>query len=86
MSENQCKVTVEIFGETYALKGDIEPERVREIAAIVDERMKKIAKSNSRLSPAKVAVLAALNLADDLLRLEQDYNQVILMVKDENRP
>ncbi|MEN6414458.1 MAG: cell division protein ZapA [Veillonellales bacterium] len=83
MDEKICKITVEIFGESYALKGDLEAERVKRIAALVDERMKQVAKTDSRLSPSKVAVLAALNLADDFLRLEQDYQQLIQMVKEE---
>lgn len=83
MSENKCKVTVEIFGETYALKGDGESERVKRVAAMLDQRMKLIARANSRLSPAKIAVLAALNIADDFLRLEQDYQQLVQMLKEE---
>ncbi|EAX48259.1 protein of unknown function DUF710 [Thermosinus carboxydivorans Nor1] len=83
MDGKKTKITVEIFGETYALKGDIEPERILRVAAILDERMKKIAKANSRLSPSKVAVLAALNIADEYLRLEQDYQQLLKMLKDE---
>ncbi len=83
MSEKKCKVTVEIFGETYALKSDGESERVVQVAAMLDQRMKIIARSNSRLSPAKIAVLAALNIADEFLRLERDYQQLVQMVKEE---
>jgi len=81
--DGKNRVTVEIFGETYALKGDIEPERVVKLAALVDKNMKIVAKANLRLSPAKIAVLAALNIADEYLRLEQDYNQLIEMLKEE---
>ncbi|MEG6586489.1 cell division protein ZapA [Dendrosporobacter sp. 1207_IL3150] len=80
--DSKNRVTVEIFGELYALKGDIKPERVIKLAAVVDKRMKTIAKTNSQLPPLKVAVLAALNLADEYTKLEQDYNQLIEMLKD----
>lgn len=83
MSDKKSKVTVEIFGESYALKGDAEAERIFRIAELVDRRMKNIAKGNPRLSPAKISVLAALNLADDYLRLEQDYQQLIKMLKEQ---
>lgn len=86
MDDKKYKVTVEIYGESYALKGDIETERVRALAALVDKRMKMIAKTNARLSPTKVAVLAALNIADDYLRLENDYNHLVKIVKEENLP
>jgi cell division protein ZapA len=65
----KSKVTVEIFGKSYALKGNIEPERITQLARSVDARMKKTAKENPRLPPLKVAVLVALNLADEYMRL-----------------
>lgn len=83
MSGKKSKVTVEIMGEICTLKGDVEVDRILRVAALVDERMKKIARGNSRLSPAKVAVLAALNIADEYLKLEQDYLELIDMVKEE---
>ncbi len=83
MSEKKFKVTVEIFGDTYTLKSDSHPDKVVQIATFLNERMKKIANANSRLSPAKVAVLAALNITEEYLRLEQDYRQLIQMVKEQ---
>ena len=83
MSEIKNKVTVEIYGETYALKGNLEEARIRRLAAMLDERMKKTAKANLRLSPAKIAVLTALNIADEFLRLEQDYLELIQLIKED---
>ena len=82
MDDKQCKISVEVYGESYALKGNFEAERVKIIAALVDAKMREIAKTNAYLSPTKVAVLAALNIADDYLRLENDFNQLVQMVKD----
>jgi cell division protein ZapA len=78
------KVTVEIFGNSYALRGNIEPERITRLARILDDRMKKTAKDNPRLAPLKVAVLVALNIADEHLRLEEDYETLMEMIKEEN--
>lgn len=85
MDEIKHKVTVEIFGEHYSLKSDKEAQRVKEIAALVDSRMKTISKANSRLSPVKVAVLVALNIAEEYLRLEEDYKHLVKMVKEQER-
>ena len=52
MSGKKHKVTVEIFGEIYSLKSDIELDQVIKVAAFVDERMKKISKANLCLSPS----------------------------------
>jgi cell division protein ZapA len=81
MNGKKFKVTVEIYGEYYGLKGDVEPEQIEKVAALVDERMKQIARGNSRLSTAKIAVLAALNLAEDYAKLEKDYQQLVQMLK-----
>ena len=83
MNEKKYKVAVEIFGETYCLKSDTELDQVIAVAELVDLRMKKIAKKNLRLSPVKVAVLAALNIAEELLQLENNYKQLIQMVEEE---
>ncbi|VBB08767.1 cell division protein zapa [Lucifera butyrica] len=76
---------MEIFGETYPVKGDVEAERILQAAALLDDKMKKIAKTNPLLSSARIAVLAALNIADEYLRLDQDYQQLMQMVKDAER-
>ena len=85
MDEIKHKVTEEIFGEHNSLKSDKEAQRVKEIAALVDSRMKTISKANSRLSPVKVAVLVALNIAEEYLRLEEDYKHLVKMVKEQER-
>jgi len=80
MGPKKHKITVEIYGESYPLKGDAEPERIRQIAALLDERMKEAARANPRLSGAKIAILAALNIAEDYLRLESDYQHLRKML------
>lgn len=82
MEPRKNKVMVEILGENYPLRGDAEPERIMQVAAIVDTRMKEIARQHPKLPTAKIAVLTALNVAADLMRLESDYQQLRKMIKD----
>ncbi len=63
-----ASVTVNIYGSEYTLKGDADPEYVREVAKFVDERMREVAGSVSSASVGKVAILAAVNIADQLIR------------------
>jgi len=83
MNEKKYKVTVEVFGEKYSLKSDIEFDQVIKVAALVDERMKKISKDNLFLPPNRVAILAALTIAEEFLRLEHNYKELIKMVEEE---
>ncbi len=63
-----ASVTVTIFGSEYTLKGDADPAYVREVARIVDERMREVAGKVQSPVLGKVAILAAVNLADEMLR------------------
>jgi len=57
---------VQIFGQTYAISGDLDPSYVQELAAYVDEKMRAIADSTTTIDTQKAAVLAALAIADEL--------------------
>lgn len=81
MSQPQTKILVEIMGEQYPVKGDVEPERVMLIADMLNQKMRKIAQSHSRLTPQQVAVVTAMNLADEYLKLEEDYQKLMQIVK-----
>ena len=83
MENKSNKEVVEIYGEVYSLKGTIEPSQIKAIAALVDEKMNAIASHDVRLSQTKIAVLAALNIAEEYLRLEKDYKQLLELVKEE---
>jgi cell division protein ZapA len=77
------RVTVTIYGESYALRGDAPPEHLQSLAARVDQRMREIGRRNPRLGTARVAVLAALHLADELQRLEEQYSRALGMLEME---
>jgi cell division protein ZapA len=64
-------VTVEIFGETYIVRGEGDPAYLTELARIVDDRMREIAPQVATGDPTKIAILAALNIADEFSRYRQ---------------
>lgn len=59
---------VEIFGATYVIRGGHEPEYLTELAAEVDRRMRELAGHVANADPGRLAILAALNLADEVSR------------------
>jgi len=65
-------VKVEIFGQTYAIRGDLDEAYVHKLAAFVDEKMHAIAAGGATVDTQKVAVLAALAIADELHSIQKD--------------
>jgi len=61
-------VTVTIFGQSFTLRSEAAPEEVSELAAEVDARLREAAGAAGPAGVDRLAVLVALNLADDLAR------------------
>jgi cell division protein ZapA len=61
--------TVRIFGQEYSVRAESNAEHVREVAELVDQKMREVASASSQVSTVRVAILAALNLADELMSL-----------------
>jgi cell division protein ZapA len=66
----QQSVVVDIYDQRYNLRGD-NPEYVRALAATVDSKMRAVAARSATVDSLRVAVLAALNLADELAMLRE---------------
>jgi cell division protein ZapA len=79
------KIRVNIFGSEYVLKASENEEYIINIAKYVDEKMRLIDKSNAINSKSKVAILAALNIAEELVQ-ERDYREKLLeQLNEESR-
>jgi cell division protein ZapA len=65
-------ISVDIYDQTYHLRGE-NTEYVRRLAEIVDSKMRAVASHGKTVDSLRVAVLAALNIADELTTLEQKY-------------
>jgi cell division protein ZapA len=72
MADKGNHVQVEIFGQTYSVKAGNDPAYVEKLAAYVDEEMKDVSRASGAVDSLRVAVLAALNLADECFRLRQE--------------
>ncbi len=80
MSSGKPKVNVTIFGESHVVVGNDDPTRIEGLAATVDRKMRLIWQRNPRLSSYKVAVLAALNLADELAQLKEEHQALVKLL------
>ena len=60
------RATVDIFGQRIGVRADGDEERLQELARFVDSRMREIADRSASVDTVKIAVLTAMNIADEL--------------------
>lgn len=80
MDQDEQKVSVQIYGELFVIKGNASENYIRSLAKDIDQRMREISKKFPRLAAHQVATLLALNLADELTRLKEEQNTVMAML------
>jgi cell division protein ZapA len=61
-------VHVEIHGQKYAVRSDLDPAYIAELASYVHDKMRLASDDLANAEPLRVAVIAALNIADELSR------------------
>lgn len=66
---------VQIFGQTYSIRGELEEKYVQKLAKSVDEKMQAIADATGIVDTQKLAVLAALAIADELHSLKKELTE-----------
>ncbi len=72
----KIRVKVEIFGIPYTLITDASAIHIRKMAHMVDDLMTKNDQTYPRLEQSKLAVLTAIQIADERLQLEQELQQL----------
>ena len=72
MDDHSTVVTVEIHGQQYPIRSGLDPAYVAELAAHVDEKMRLALRECPAGDTLKIAVLAALNIADEYFRACND--------------
>ena len=74
MADQGRVVPVEISGQRYPIRTALDPAYVVRLAAYVDEKMRAAADSTPTSDSVRLAVLAALNIADELFRCREINN------------
>ena len=82
MPDNSTRI--EIFDQSYQLRGEIDPTYVGELAAYVDQKMREIAGASKTVDSLKVAVMAALNITDELFQERESARRTDSIVYDKS--
>ena len=72
MAGTQQRAEVEIFGRSYTLVSGRSVAYAQEIASEVDQRMARIAADQNLTDTTKIAMMAAMEIADELMKVRQE--------------
>jgi len=72
---NDDSVRVEIYDQTYNLRGS-DPQYIKKLADFVDGKMRTVAQQTQTVDSLRLAVLAALNIADEYHILKRKYDDI----------
>ena len=75
---------MEIFGEKYVVRGEGTEIYIQGLAHEIDKKMRLIAQRMPRLSIQQMAVLTALNLADELAKLREEQEALMQLLGDKS--
>ena len=65
-------IQLEIYGQSFPIRADLDPDYLERLARAVDARMQSLAEETGTLDLGRLALLTALNLADQLEQLPQE--------------
>ncbi len=83
MPTNQLRVN--IFGAEYVLKATENQDEIKEIAEYVDQKMKEIDRTQAIESNLKIAILAALNIAEELFQNQKYQGRLVEQLNQESK-
>lgn len=74
MSEQTIRV--EIYNQTYSIRSDGDNQYIQDLAGYVDAKMREIASGTMTVDSLKVAILAALHIADEFYQQKSSQAQI----------
>lgn len=78
-------VEIKVFGQTYTVKTDAEEEHIQAVAQYVNAKMEEVLKKTRSVSTLSVAILTALNIADDLLKEKEQRKALLQEVEKKSK-
>lgn len=82
---NEKTFEIKVFGQTFSVKSDADEEHIKAVANYVNEKMEEILKKTRSVSTLNVAILTALNIADDLLKERQERIAIIKEIETKSK-
>ena len=67
---------VDILGKSYTIRGDADEEYIKTLAGFVDGKMREVQSASPVLAIDKIAILSAVNIADELFRIKREEERI----------
>lgn len=77
MAEYKNRIAVDIYNQQYTLVGKDDPEHMRNVAGLVDEKIREIGVKSAGLDTTRKAVLTAVNVMDDYVKLKEKHDALV---------
>jgi cell division protein ZapA len=74
-------VEIKVFGQTFSVKTDADEDHIQAVARYVNEKMDEVLRKTRSVSTLNVAILTALNIADDLLKEKEERKALLREVE-----
>ncbi|OGW24699.1 MAG: hypothetical protein A2X59_09550 [Nitrospirae bacterium GWC2_42_7] len=75
-------IEVTILGQKYTVKGDATEEYMKELAVFVDGKLREVYNASPNITPLKAAILASLNIADELRKLQDSQESLTRNIEE----
>jgi cell division protein ZapA len=85
MEDKKQTVTVNIYGEDYPIRGDADSAYIVQVASYLDAKMREVAQRNGSKSASKVAILAAMNITDELFRARRASSAEVKTIEEKTQ-
>ena len=79
--EEKTATSVEILGREYRIRGSADGDYVREVARFVDAKLREVSMGAGGQPADRVAILAAMNIADELFQLRRAASEEITTIE-----
>lgn len=80
MPQNQNRMQVQFLGETFTVKGAATKDEIKKTSDYLNQQLDYLHKRCPLLTQKNLAILTAFNLADELLRVKRDYEELVAIL------
>ena len=76
---------VYILGQKYTIKGDSPEGHIRELAGLIDLKIKEVYKANPGMTSTQAFIVTLFNIADELYKLKDEQEDIAKHIEEKTK-